>query len=149
MSNRCCQCESLACVRLDSRYSISLFDSNHFIGDTSPLFCSHGNSFPCACSISADSNIIGYFSDCLDRLATARERTSSNNKLQNSLHQDKHHNDIIFEMVSVQLSTEAYHRPTQEAIMPMVEPRIGLSYRLAYAMLCKLCVYEIATRQTL
>ena len=45
VSNRS-QRESLACLRLDSRYSISLFDSNHFIRDTSPLFCSHGNSFP-------------------------------------------------------------------------------------------------------
>ena len=39
----------LACLRLDSRYNISLFDSNHFIGDKSPLFCtqsSHGKSFP-------------------------------------------------------------------------------------------------------
>ena len=38
----------LACLRLDSRYNISLFDSNHFIGDTSPLFCaqsSYGKSF--------------------------------------------------------------------------------------------------------
>ena len=31
----------------------------------------------CACSISANSTIIGYFSHCLDRVATARERTSS------------------------------------------------------------------------
>ena len=39
----------LACLRLDSRYHISLFDSNRFIGDTSPLFCtqsSHEKSFP-------------------------------------------------------------------------------------------------------
>ena len=55
---------------LDSRHS--LFDSNHFIFDTSPLFGSHGNSFP----FRANSTIIGYFSDSLDRLATARERTS-------------------------------------------------------------------------
>ena len=37
----------LACLRLDSRYYISTFDSNHFIRDTSPLFCaqsSHGKS---------------------------------------------------------------------------------------------------------
>ena len=36
----------LACLRWDSRYNISLFDNNHFIGDTSPLFCaqsSHGS----------------------------------------------------------------------------------------------------------
>ena len=46
VSNRCSQCESLACLRLDSRYSISLCDSNHFICDASPLFCSHGNAFP-------------------------------------------------------------------------------------------------------
>ena len=41
--------EEFACLRLDSRYNISLFDSNHFVGDTSPLFCaqsSHGKSFP-------------------------------------------------------------------------------------------------------
>ena len=39
----------LACLRLDSRYSIRLFDSNPFMGDTSPLFCaqsSHWKSFP-------------------------------------------------------------------------------------------------------
>ena len=35
----------------------------------------------CAGSISANSTISGYFSDCLDRLATARERTSSLCKL--------------------------------------------------------------------
>ena len=29
----------VGCLRLDSRYNISLFDSNHFIGDTSPLSC--------------------------------------------------------------------------------------------------------------
>ena len=46
VSNRWSQRDSLACLRLDSRYNISLFDSNHFICDTSPLFCSHGNSFP-------------------------------------------------------------------------------------------------------
>ena len=76
VSNRWSQCDSLACLRLDSRYNISLFDSNHFIGDTSPLFAR--KLLPiCACSISANSTIIGYFSDCLDRLAMARERTSS------------------------------------------------------------------------
>ena len=79
MSNRYSQCHSLACLRLDSRFSISLYDSNHFICDTSPLFCLHGYSL-CACSISANSIIIGYLSDCLDRLATARERTSSRSK---------------------------------------------------------------------
>ena len=31
----------------------------------------------CACSISVNSTIIGYFSHCLDRVATERERTSS------------------------------------------------------------------------
>ena len=40
----------LACLRLDSRYNISMFRSDHFIGDTSPLFCaaqsSRGNSLP-------------------------------------------------------------------------------------------------------
>ena len=39
----------LACLRLDSRYNISLFDSNHFTGDASPLFCaqsSDGKSLP-------------------------------------------------------------------------------------------------------
>ena len=39
----------LVSLRLDSRYNISLFDSNHFIGDTSPLFYAqslHGKSFP-------------------------------------------------------------------------------------------------------
>ena len=39
----------LACLRLDSRYNISMFDNNHFIRDTSPLFCaqsSHGKSLP-------------------------------------------------------------------------------------------------------
>ena len=40
----------LACLRLDSRYSISPLDSNHLIiRDTSPLFCAqslHGKSFP-------------------------------------------------------------------------------------------------------
>ena len=78
VSNRWSQRESLACLRLDSHYSISLFDSNHFICDTSLQFCLHGNSFPlCACSISTDSTIIVYFSDCLDRPATARERMSS------------------------------------------------------------------------
>ena len=45
-SNRWSQRDSLACLHLDSRYSISLFYSNHFICDTSPLFGSHGNSFP-------------------------------------------------------------------------------------------------------
>ena len=45
LSNRCSQRE-LLCLRLDSRYSISLLDSNHFIRDTSPLFCSHVNSSP-------------------------------------------------------------------------------------------------------
>ena len=50
----------LACLRLDSRYIISLFDSNHFIGDTSPLFW---KVLPrCACSISANSTIICYSS---------------------------------------------------------------------------------------
>ena len=38
VSNRLRRCDSLACLRLDSCYSISLFDSNHFIGDTPPLF---------------------------------------------------------------------------------------------------------------
>ena len=50
VSNQLSQCNSLACLRLDSRCSVSLFDStelcNHFICDTSWLFCSHGNSFP-------------------------------------------------------------------------------------------------------
>ena len=77
VSNRWSQCDSLACLRLDSRCHISMFDSNHFICDTSPLFCLHGHSFPCACSISANSTIIGYISDCLDRLVTVRERMSS------------------------------------------------------------------------
>ena len=40
----------LACLRFeDSRYNISMFDSNRFIRDTSPLFCaqsSHGKSLP-------------------------------------------------------------------------------------------------------
>ena len=39
----------LVCLRLDSRYNINMFDSNHFIRDTSPLFCaqsSHGKSLP-------------------------------------------------------------------------------------------------------
>ena len=39
----------VACLRLDSHYNISLFDSNHFVGDTSPLFCAQsslGKSFP-------------------------------------------------------------------------------------------------------
>ena len=39
----------LACLRLDSRYSINLLDSNHFIGDTLPLLCaqsSHIKSVP-------------------------------------------------------------------------------------------------------
>ena len=45
VSNRWSQCDRLACLRLDSRYSISLFDRNHLIYDPSPLFCLHGNSF--------------------------------------------------------------------------------------------------------
>ena len=38
VSNRWSQRDSLGCLRLNSRYGISLFDSNHFICDTSPLF---------------------------------------------------------------------------------------------------------------
>ena len=60
-----------------------MFDSNHFIRDTSPLFISHG--IYCACSLSANSSTIGCFSDCPDRLATARERTTSQLKIMPTL----------------------------------------------------------------
>ena len=39
----------LACSRFDSRYKISMFDSNHFIREMSPQFgtqSSHGKSLP-------------------------------------------------------------------------------------------------------
>ena len=36
----------LACLRLDSLYNISLFDSNHLIGDTFCTQSSHGKYFP-------------------------------------------------------------------------------------------------------
>ena len=36
----------LACLRLDSRYNISMFDSNQFIGDTFWAQSSHGKYFP-------------------------------------------------------------------------------------------------------
>ena len=72
----------LACLRLDSRYNISMFGSNHFILDTSPLFCaqsSPGKSLPDVHVRSARSNstIIGYFSFrfWLSRSTREHERT--------------------------------------------------------------------------
>ena len=44
----------LVCLCLDSRYNISLFDSNHFIGETSPLFCAQKVLPRCACSTSTN-----------------------------------------------------------------------------------------------
>ena len=80
----------LTCLRLDSRYNMILSDSNHFISVTHRHCSAHKartespsqmymfDKRKLACKVK--SATLHSVSDCLDRLATARERTSSHFK---------------------------------------------------------------------
>ena len=99
----------LACLRLDSRYNISLFDR------TLSAHKARTERTPrCACSIS------GYFppvSDCIYRLATARERTSSFMKVDRSDHV----------VVSSSLLMTYSHRPQTVSNYMKIVPKIAFT----------------------